>query len=222
MIPSKQQILQAIDKVKPYVDKRIDEFISIKEKNYTTFDFNPFLDIKPYTADIFSEACFCILTANFKATTGIKIQTEVGIEGFKTFPVEKLYEIFKKNGHRFALQRAERIVNLRNLENFLLDISTYESGKKARIELVKKINGYGFKEASHFLRNIGFTDVAIIDRHISRFLFENGYVKQRKTITKNVYLECEEALEKIGEDLNLNQAELDLYIFYIKTGKVLK
>lgn len=222
MIPSKQQILQAIDKVKPYVDKRIDEFISIKEKNYTTFDFNPFLDIKSYTADIFSEACFCILTANFKATTGIKIQTEVGIEGFKTFPVEKLYEIFKKNGHRFALQRAERIVNLRNLENFLLDISTYESGKKARIELVKKINGYGFKEASHFLRNIGFTDVAIIDRHISRFLFENGYVKPRKTITKNVYLECEEALEKIGEDLNLNQAELDLYIFYIKTGKVLK
>lgn len=222
MIPSKQQILQVINKVKPYVDKRINEFISLKEKKYTTFDFNPFLDIKPYTADIFSEACFCILTANFKATTGIKIQAEVGIEGFKNFPIEKLYEIFKKNGHRFALQRAERIVNLRSLENFLLDVASYESGKKARIDLVKKINGYGFKEASHFLRNIGFTDVAIIDRHISRFLFENGYVKPRKTITKNVYLECEEALEKIGEDLNLNQAELDLYIFYIKTGKVLK
>ncbi len=222
MIPSKQQILQAINNVKLYVDKRLEEFKSLKERNFTTFDFNPFLDIKPYTADIFSEACFCILTANFKATTGIKIQAEVGIDGFKNYSADKLYEIFKKNGHRFALQRAERVVNLRNFENFLLEIPTYESGKKARIELVKKINGYGFKEASHFLRNIGFTDVAIIDRHISRFLFENGYVKPRKTITKNVYLECEEALEKIAEDLKLNQAELDLYIFYIKTGKVLK
>jgi N-glycosylase/DNA lyase len=120
------------------------------------------------------------------------------------------------------MQRAERIVNLRPLESFLQEIRYYDDGKKAREELVKKVKGYGYKEASHFLRNIGFENVAIIDRHISRFLFENNLVKPRKTMTKNVYLESEPALENLCQELNLTQGELDLYIFYIKTNKVLK
>ena len=222
MIPPKEAIEKAISEVSDKVKERIQQFKNLKHKCITTFDFKPFLDVQPYQADVFSEACFCILTANFKASAGIKIQAQVGIEGFKNYPIEKLYQIIQSNGHRFAMQRAERIVMLRNLREFLEDIVKENSGKKAREKLVEKVNGYGYKEASHFLRNVGFDDVAIIDRHISRFLFESGLVQPRKTITKKVYLECEEALEKICQDLNLTQSELDLYIFYIKTGKVLK
>ncbi|SNZ03706.1 N-glycosylase/DNA lyase [Persephonella hydrogeniphila] len=222
MIPAREEIEQAKKEVEKYVKQRIKEFKNLKEKNLTTFDFRPFVDIQPYQADILSEASFCILTANSSAVMGIKIQKEVGIEGFKKYPFEKLFEVIRKKGHRFAAQRAERIIKLRDKEDFLIEISREDDGKKAREKLVKEIYGYGYKEASHFLRNIGFDDVAIIDRHISRFLFEKGLVKPRKTITKKVYLECEEALEKISADLGLTQAELDLYIFYIKTGKVLK
>lgn len=222
MIPPKEEIEKAISEVKKYVDQRIKEFKNLKSKNLTTFNFRPFLDIEPYQADIFSEACFCILTANSSAAMGIKIQKSIGIKGFKNLNLKDLYEKIREHGHRFAMQRAERIVKLREKENFLLDIAKEKDGKKAREKLVKEIYGYGYKEASHFLRNIGFDDVAIIDRHISRFLFEKGLVKPRKTITKKVYLECEEALEKIAKDFKLTQAELDLYIFYIKTKKVLK
>ncbi len=218
----KEEIEKAISEVKQFVDRRISEFKNLKKYNITKFDFKPFLDIEPYKVDIFSEASFCILTANSSAILGIKIQKEVGIDGFKNLPLEELFQVIRKNGHRFAMQRAERIVSLREKENLLYEIMNYKSGKEAREILVKNIKGYGYKEASHFLRNIGFDDVAIIDRHISRFLFEKGLVKPRKTITKKVYLECEEALDKICEDLGLTQAELDLYIFYIKTGKVLK
>ncbi len=222
MIPAKEEVEKAKQEVEKYVNQRISEFKALKEKNLTTFDFRPFVDIEPYQADIFSEACFCILTANSSAVMGIKIQKEVGIKGFKEYPFEKLFEIIRKKGHRFADQRTERIIRLREQEDFLLSIAKEQNGKEAREKLVKVIYGYGYKEASHFLRNIGFDDVAIIDRHISRFLFEKGLVKPRKTITKKVYLECEEALEKIAADIGLTQAELDLYIFYIKTGKVLK
>jgi len=222
LIPPEKEIEKAISEVSKYVKQRISEFKKLKEKNLTVFNFKPFLNIEPYEADIFSEACFCILTANSSATMGIKIQKNIGIEGFKKFSLNELYEIIRKHGHRFAMQRAERIVKLREKEKLLIDISKEKKGKDAREKLVKEIYGYGYKESSHFLRNIGFDDVAIIDRHISRFLFEKGLVKPRKTITKNVYLECEEALEKISKDLNLTQAELDLYIFYIKTKKVLK
>ena len=223
MIPAKEEIQKAISEVGKYVNQRISEFKQLKEKGITTFDFRPFVDIEPYQADIFSEACFCILTANSSAVMGIKIQKEVGIEGFKTYPLEKLFEIIRSKGHRFAMQRAERIVLLREKQDLLENIvKNYTSGKEAREILVKEVKGYGYKEASHFLRNVGFEDVAIVDRHISRFLFEKGLVKPRKTITKKVYLECEEALEKIAQDLGLTQGELDLYIFYIKTKKVLK
>ncbi len=223
MIPAKEEIQKAIQEVGKYVNQRISEFKNLKEKGITTFDFKPFVDIEPYDADIFSEASFCILTANSSAVMGIKIQKEVGIEGFRKYPLEKLYQIIRSKGHRFAMQRAERIILLREKEKLLNSVvKEYKSGKEAREILVKEIKGYGYKEASHFLRNVGFEDVAIIDRHISRFLFEKGLVKPRKTITKKVYLECEEALEKIAEELGLTQGELDLYIFYIKTKKVLK
>ena len=222
MIPPKQQIKKAVEEVGRFVNQRINEFKNLKEKNLTTFDFRPFLKIDPYEADIFSEACFCILTANSSAALGIKIQKEVGIEGFHNYSLDQLYQIISSKGHRFAMQRAERIVALREKEPLLLELSRYDDGKKAREILVKEIKGYGYKESSHFLRNIGFEDVAIIDRHISRWLFENGFVKPRKTITKKVYLECEEALEKIASDFGMNLAQLDLYIFYIKTKKVLK
>ncbi|NPA51766.1 MAG: N-glycosylase/DNA lyase [Aquificae bacterium] len=222
MIPPKEQLKKAIEEVGKFVNQRITEFKSLKIKNLTTFDFRPFLNIEPYDADIFSEACFCILTANSSASLGIKIQKEVGIEGFHTYSLEQLYEIISSKGHRFAMQRAERIVLLREKEPLLLEVAKYEDGKKAREILVKEIHGYGYKEASHFLRNIGFDDVAIIDRHISRWLFEHGLVKPRKTITKKVYIEAEEALKKIATDFGLTLAQLDLYIFYIKTKKVLK
>jgi len=222
LIPAKEEIQKAISEVKQFVDERISQFKSLKEKGITKFSFKPFLKIEPYDADIFSEGCFCILTANSSATMGIKIQKEVGIEGFHNYDIDKLYEIIRKNGHRFAMQRAERIVKLRDKKTLLENLAKEKNGKFAREILVKEVHGYGYKEASHFLRNIGFDDVAIIDRHISRFLFEKGLVKPRKTITKKVYLECEEALEKISQDFGLTQAKLDLYIFYIKTKKVLK
>ena len=218
----KREIEEAISEVGKYVKDRISEFKNLRKNGITEFNFKPFLDIEPYKADIFSEASFCILTANSSASLGIKIQREVGIDGFKNLTFEELSNIFISMGHRFAVQRAERIIKLREKKELLNKVVKMENGKEARELLVKNIYGYGYKEASHFLRNVGFEDVAIIDRHISRFLFEKGLVKPRKTITRRVYIECEEALSRITEELNLTQGELDLYIFYIKTKKVLK
>ena len=85
--------------------------------------------------------------------------------------------------------------------------------------LVKNITGLGYKEASHFLRNVGYNDVAIIDRHIIRFLYQYHYIDQLpKIITKKIYLELEDILTKFGILLD----KLDLMIWYHMTGTVLK
>jgi N-glycosylase/DNA lyase len=76
----------------------------------------------------------------------------------------------------------------------------------------------GWKEASHFLRNTGRKNVAIIDRHILRSL----RFKDVKALNEKKYLEIEKKLEKIAGHSNLNLAELDLYLWRDQTGKVLK
>ena len=222
-----EEIKRIIPEVKPFVDQRIKEFSTLGQKGKTHFDFRPFLDID-YDAGIFSELCFCILTANSSATLGIKIQANLGDEGFMNKNFKELSEIFRKFGHRYAEQRAERIVEARSKFQEIRKLIKKEKNPKILRQLLAdpkspyKIKGFGYKEASHFLRNIGILDLAIVDRHISRFLIENGLLRKVKTITPKVYLEAEEALGKIAQELEMSIGELDLYIFYIKTKKVLK
>ena len=86
------------------------------------------------------------------------------------------------------------------------------------------MNGLGWKEASHFLRNVGILDVAIIDRHILSTMKEYGLLQNngRKGITKKRYMEYEGTLDEVSNMLNMPLGELDLYLWYRKTGKVLK
>ena len=160
--------------------------------------------------DLFEELCFCLMTANFRADKCIQIQKEIG-DGFRTLSEMELATKLKEKGHRFWSQRAKRIVLARDLD-LVLD----------RDWLVENVKGMGMKEASHFLRNIGIKDVAIIDFHIVDLLVREEVIERPKTITPKKYLDIENILRKIGEKLKISLAELDLYLWYIETGKVLK
>lgn len=89
--------------------------------------------------------------------------------------------------------------------------------------LVANVKGLGWKEASHFLRNVGFTDVAIIDFHILDLLARFHLIKSKpKTLNKKTYLEIESVLRRLAKRVNMNLAELDLYLWFMETGKILK
>ena len=195
------------ERVKNLVDTRIREF---KKTGKGSID------------EIFGELCFCILTANFNAEKTIKIQKEVG-EGFLTLREPQLAKKLKKFGYRYPNTRAKYIVDARKRKNLLKNIlKKVKDENKLRECLVKNFRGIGYKEASHFLRNIGYTNVAIIDFHIINILRRYGLVGELKVLTKRKYLEIEDILRKIAEKLNLNLAELDLYLWYMETGKILK
>ena len=134
-------------------------------------------------------------------------------------PKEELAKKLKELGHRFPNVRAEYIFLAR--ESFKkIDFNS----KTIREDLVFGIKGLGMKEASHFLRNIGYKDYAIIDFHIIDFLVKNSLLGEQKSksLTKNKYLEIESVLRKIAEKTNLSLGELDLYLWFRETGKVLK
>ena len=193
--------------VSKLVESRINEFNEIRSKPHDK---------------IFGELCFCIMTANCSAEKCIEVQKLIG-DGFQNLPEEKLAQKLRLNGYRFPNIRAKYIVQARELQGELKsNIKTYKDLHKLREWIVKNIKGLGYKEASHFLRNIGFTDYAIIDFHILDLLTKFNLIEKPKTLTKTKYLEIEELLEKIAEGLNFNLAELDLYMWYMETGKILK
>lgn len=176
--------------------------------------------------DVFSELCFCLMTANFQAEKCIHIQKEIGrSRGFEILPEEELASKLKEIGHRFWPQRAERIVKARDCRTELCNMVMKKSGEEMRKWLVDNVKGLGMKEASHFLRNVGYKDVAIIDFHIvdllNRFdIFE--FDRNKQTLTPKKYIEIENVLRELAKNCGVNLAELDLYLWYLETGKILK
>jgi len=192
--------------VKRVVDLRIREFRSKRTESAN---------------DIFKELCFCILTANFNAERSIKIQEEIG-DGFLRMTEKQIAKKLKDLGHRFPNTRAKYIVEARKRKNLIRKILNQKNEQEIREWLVKNIKGIGYKEASHFLRNMGFENVGIIDFHIIDLLTKFELIKKPKTLGKKKYLEIEKILKKLSEKLNISPARLDLYLWYVETGKILK
>jgi N-glycosylase/DNA lyase len=87
----------------------------------------------------------------------------------------------------------------------------------------RRIKGLGYKEASHFLRNIGLKGYAILDKHILRSLAELGVIESPEPPTTRArYLETEERLRGFARDVSVDFDELDLVLWSMKTGEVLK
>ena len=193
--------------IKDLINSRIKEFSQIKKSSIN---------------DIFRELCFCIMTANCSAEQCLQIHQNIN-DDFNYLSLEQLTERFKELGYRFPNIRAKYITEAIDFKEELENIIKFrEQETDIRDWLVKNINGLGYKEASHFLRNIGYKNYAIIDFHIVDLLVKYNLIKKPKTMTKRKYLEIEGILQNLGEKVALNLAELDLYLWYMETGKVLK
>ncbi len=193
--------------VKKEIDARLEEFRKLEESGESA---------------VFSELCFCIMTANYSADRGIKIQKELG-DKIEKLPPEKMAKELRRLGHRFPNMRAKFICEARPhktaIHGMLLD---KVPDRKIREWVAGNVKGLGMKEASHFLRNLGKEGCAIIDFHIVDILREHGIIGDYKTLTKKNYIEIESKLEQMAEKLGMGLGELDLYLWYLETGKILK
>ena len=172
--------------------------------------------------ELFIELCFCLLTANYDAAKAITIQQKIG-ERFISLPETELSSELRRLGYRFPNVRAKFIVEAREYKESLRNIiNSYKTDKSRRKWFAENVKGLGYKEASHFLRNIGRPDCAIIDFHIVDVLVRYRMIRKPKSLTKKVYLSIEKKLSVLAKKLDLSLAELDLYLWYLETGKILK
>lgn len=201
-----------INKLKKLQDSKISKIIDERLNSFKK---------KKSKEDLFEELCFCILAANYSSERSWEIQRNIH-HGFFDLEEKHLAHQLKQNGYRFPNKRANYIVLARPYMEKIPDIIHCYKGQDLRNFFESNILGIGIKEASHFLRNIGFFDYAIIDFHILDILEKYQIIEKPKTLTRKKYLEIEERLFIIAKKLFLTQGELDLYLWYLETGKVLK
>ncbi len=197
------------------IKKRLEEFEKLGKYGEVIFDFKPFISLR-VKANLMNELAFCISTANSSAIAGLKFQKSVENLNLEKIGIEEIEGLLKKAGVRFYKRKAEYIFEA--IKNFDYIENAIKMGSFEARKFLLKVRGLGYKESSHFLRNIGRKDIAIIDRHILRWLNRFGISK----LTPKNYLIIENRLKKIAEDFKTNLAEFDLFVWSEMTGKVLK
>jgi N-glycosylase/DNA lyase len=181
-------------------------------------------------AILFEELVFCIFTAGASARMGLN-----SIERVRPHLLKGNHRKLMKmlvGSHRYPRARSRYIVHTRDYLRKDCDLrlreklASFEGDKDARRDFFARnpgIKGIGYKEASHYLRNIGYRGYAILDKHILRTLHECGVIDSpRAPTTKKNYLAIEESMRKFAEEIKINFDELDLLLWSNKTGEILK
>jgi len=163
----------------------------------------------------FLELCFCILVANSSMEKTFHVWKKIG-DDFLKLSKGELSKRLKELGYRFYNKRAEYIIEARNKIDLLEEILKMNNEFEIRERLIENFKGIGWKEASHFLRNLGYKNFAIIDRHVLKTLKGFGIIEDiPRALNRKNYLGIEDKLREIAKELNMSLAELDFYLFYL-------
>lgn len=180
--------------------------------------------------EIFAELVFCLLTPQSKAKS-CWCATEILVDkklllNCNSNSIAKVLQrktrFHNKKAHYISLAR--KLFTVKGKISIKSSISEFKDMFVLRNWLVDNVKGMGYKEASHFLRNIGFGEkITILDRHILKNLKLMGVInKLPDSLTKNTYLEIEEKMKKFSKRINIPLDYLDFVLWCKETGEVFK
>ncbi len=178
---------------------------------------------------IFAELVFCILTPQSKARV-CWAAVENLLDKNLLLNGESDQILGELHGVRFKYKKSEYVVEAR--DKLSIDgkiaiksrISRFSDVCDAREWLVRNVKGIGYKEASHFLRNIGFGEnLAILDRHILKNLRSLGVIEEiPDSLSRRRYLEIEREMMEFADRVKIPMSHLDLVMWYNEAGEVFK
>ncbi|MCI0525508.1 MAG: hypothetical protein L0Y75_09625 [Acidobacteria bacterium] len=181
-------------------------------------------------ARLFEELVYCIFTAGASARMGMNSIERVRPHLLRAG--RRRLNRLLVGAHRYPNARSEYVIHTRNFLKrdcglrLRERLDSFGDDREARRDFFAKtpgVKGVGYKEASHYLRNIGYRGYAILDKHVMRTLSEIGLIDSPDPPgTKKKYLAVEDRMRKFAEDIRINFDELDLLLWSNKTGEILK
>ncbi len=178
--------------------------------------------------ELFGELCFCLFTPQSKALTCDRAVRALKKSG--TLRTGEKREIaLEMGGVRFKNQKAGFLIEARRRflapgQGLKKKIREPLKNTELREWLVENVKGLGYKEASHFLRNVGMGEgLAILDRHILKNLLLCGVIDEiPRSLTRKRYLEIEKKMLDFSREIGIPVEELDLLFWSRETGRVFK
>ena len=177
---------------------------------------------------LFQELAFCLLTPQSKAKNAWK-SIIILSENQKLFNGNKPEIAEDLNLVRFRNNKAGYIIRARemlyeNPKGIRKTLTEFNTVIEKRNWLNKNIKGYGLKESSHFLRNIGFVEeITILDRHILKNLKKYNIIGEvPKSISEKKYYEIENKMKEFSKDIKIPLSHLDFIFWHNETKTIFK
>jgi len=207
-----KKLIELYNTIKPEIENRIKDFDEIRE-NADNITF-------------LKELVFCLMTPQSKAKTCAKAADTLFENGL-VFKVSeaRLADIirnvrFRNNKAKYIKEAVKKLdgVDLKS------ELNSFEDAKEARKWLIDSIKGFGYKEAGHFLRNVGFGyELSILDRHILKNLVAYGVIDELpKSISARQYEHIESRMRDFSSSIGIPMHHLDLLLWYKQTKEVFK
>lgn len=215
-IPDPEEQIRAVyQKIREKVVSRIEDFRNVWKEGREE--------------DIFAELVFCILTPSSRARSAWSAlealkQKNLILSGAPGQVSPHLNTVRFKNKKALFIVRARKLFLVNDRISVREKILRFPSVHDKREWLVSHVDGIGYKEASHFLRNIGFIDgITILDRHILKNLSLYGVIGEVPgSLSKKRYLDIEKRMIRFSEMLNIPGSHLDFILWFKETGDIFK
>jgi len=189
------------------IRQRLEDFAAVREEEY------------------FFELLYCLLTPQSSARNAARAVETLRAADCWEDPEYLSGVLGDRSAYiRFHHTKARRIVEARRLFPAIRQcVTATPDAEDQRRWLVSTVPGLGWKEASHFLRNIGRRNLAILDRHIlTNLLRHRVLVGPLGTLTAHRYAAVEQEFRRFGAALGISIDELDLLFWSRETGEILK
>lgn len=210
-----EDIRRTYEVIRPEIETRLSEFGDVW-RNGTD-------------RDLFLELVFCLFTPQSRARSCWKALGDITENGLVfTGASDEIADNIR--AVRFRFNKSRYLVAAREMftENDRISIrpriAEWDDVMALRDWLVTNIKGLGYKEASHFLRNIGMGhELAILDRHILKNLVLLDVIGSVPgTLSVNKYKEVENRMRFFSQGAGIPMDHLDLLLWYREAGEIFK
>jgi N-glycosylase/DNA lyase len=177
-------------------------------------------------SEYFYELMYCLLTPQSSAKHAEQVVLELRAAGFPNREVNPEPFLRKKECYiRFHKTKSNYLLRVKDQYAAIAGKLTEPvSAGDLRDWLVQNVLGLGYKEATHFMRNIGKNEgLAILDRHILRNLKRLGLIRSiPPSLSRTQYLNIEKRFSEFATHIGIPLDELDMVFWSMETGEILK
>ncbi len=169
---------------------------------------------------------YCLLTPQTSAESAGKVVEQLQKLSFHALPLDPEPILRNRTTYiRFHRTKSKHLLKLKaDFPLVVQSITRDLPSPELREWLVRNVTGLGYKEATHFLRNVGRNGgLAILDRHILRNLKRYGAIRSiPKTLSRKHYLSIERQFMRFADRIGIPLDELDLLFWSMETGVIRK